>query len=184
MPNSHVFRMHVEPNIKYLDKLYMGVKSTTKQLIEKNYLPGLYNTIRLVTHIQEVTLRNFQDNIEKIKEKELDLRCEYLLKEIDETEWKMKLQQNEYKLEYLTEMSQLYQMISTVSSEIVLFLYNHVITNKPRSISAELIIEKADEIYELIKYFNTNSSRLSKRFDKANYECIDNYSIIKLRCKK
>jgi hypothetical protein len=144
-------------------------------------MPSLYNTIRLITHIQDVNLRNFQEDIERIRGKELDLRCQYLMNEIDEDQWKMTLQQNEYKLEYLTDLSQLYQMFSTVSSEIILFIYNTATNNHPRKISAELIIEKMDEVYELITYFNNHSQKLAKRFGKKNYDCINNYAIEKTK---
>jgi hypothetical protein len=144
-------------------------------------MPSLYNTVRLVTHIQDVNLRNFQDKIEEIREKEFDLRCDYLMKKIDETQWKIILQQNECRLEYLTDLSQLYQMFSTVSSEIVLYVYNTTISSQPRNLSADLFIEKMDEIFELIQYFNNNSKKLAKRFNKKHYDCIHNFSIEKLK---
>ena len=99
------------------------------------------------------------------------------MNEIDEEEWKITLQQNEYKLEYLTDLSQLYQMFSTVSSDIILFIYNTATNNIPRKISANLIIEKMDEIYELITYFNNHSQKLARRFSKKKYDSIINYSI-------
>jgi hypothetical protein len=70
-------------------------------------------------------------------------------------------------------------MFSTVSSDIILFIYNTTISNRPRSISAQLIIEKMDEIYELITYFNNQSHKLSKRFGKKNYDSIVNFSLDK-----
>ena len=182
IPQVYNMRINVEPYIIYEDKkLYSIVPTPIQQLIHRNYMPSLYNTIRLVTHIQDVNLRNFQEDIEKIRAKELDLRCQYLMNEIDENEWKTTLQQNEYKLEYITDLSQLYQMFSTVSSDIILFIYNTTINNKPRSISSQLIIEKMDEIYELITYFNNQSHKLAKRFGKKNYDSINNYDIDKTR---
>ena len=182
VPQVYNMRINVEPHIIYEDKKsYSIVPTPIQQLIHRNYMPSLYNTIRLVTHIQDVNLRNFQEDIEKLREKELELRCQFLMNEIDEIEWKTTLQQNEYKLEYITDLSQLYQMFSTVSSDIILFIYNTTINNKPRSISSQLIIEKMDEIYELIIYFNNQSYKLSKRFGKKNYDCVNNYAIEKTR---
>ena len=176
IPQAYNMRTDVEPYIEYEDN---GSYSTVQQLMQRNYMPSLYNTICLVTHIQDVNLRDFQQDIERIRGKELDLRCEYLMNEIDEEEWKITLQQNEYKLEYLTDLSQLYQMFSTVSSDIILFIYNTAINNRPRKISSDLIIEKMDEIYELISYFNNHSQKLAKRFGKKRYDCINNFSIEK-----
>ena len=176
MPQVYNMRMNVEPYIEYEDN---GSYSTVQQLIQRNYMPSLYNTIRLVTHIQDVNLRDFQQDIERIRGKELDLRCEYLMNEIDEEEWKITLQQNEYKLEYLTDLSQLYQMFSTVSSDIVLYIYNTSINNRPRKISSKIIIEKMDEIYELITYFNNHSEKLARRFGKKKCDNIVNFSIEK-----
>ena len=176
MPQVYNMRINVEPYIEYEDN---GSYSTVQQLIQRNYMPSLYNTIRLVTHIQDVNLRDFQQDIERIRGKELDLRCEYLMNEIDEEEWKITLQQNEYKLEYLTDLSQLYQMFSTVSSDIVLYIYNTSINNRPRKISSQTIIEKMDEIYELITYFNNHSEKLARRFGKKKCDNIVNFSIEK-----
>ena len=178
IPQAHNMRMNVEPYIDYIGS-YTGYCSPSQQLMQRNYMPSMYHTIRLVTHIQDATLRDFQNDIERIRGKELDLRCEYLMNEIDDEEWKVKLQQNDYKLEYLTDLSQLYQMFSTVSSDIILFIYNTAINNRPRKISSDLIIEKMDEIYELISYFNNHSQKLAKRFGKKRYDCINNFSIEK-----
>ena len=180
IPQVYNMRINVEPYIEYENEnSYIGSYSPVRQLIQRNYMPSLYNTIRLITHIQDASLRDFQNDIERIRGKELDLRCEYLMNEIDEEEWKITLQQNEYKLEYLTDLSQLYQMFSTVSSDIILFIYNTSINNIPRKISANLIIEKMDEIYELITYFNNHSQKLARRFSKKKYDSIINYSIEK-----
>lgn len=180
IPQVYNMRINVEPYIEYEDEnSYIGSYSPVRQLIQRNYMPSLYNTIRLITHIQDASLRDFQNDIERIRGKELDLRCEYLMNEIDEEEWKITLQQNEYKLEYLTDLSQLYQMFSTVSSDIILFIYNTATNNIPRKISANLIIEKMDEIYELITYFNNHSQKLARRFSKKKYDSIINYSIEK-----
>jgi hypothetical protein len=180
IPQVYNMRINVEPYIEYEDEnSYICSYSQVRQLIQRNYMPSLYNTIRLITHIQDASLRDFQNDIERIRGKELDLRCEYLMNEIDEEEWKITLQQNEYKLEYLTDLSQLYQMFSTVSSDIILFIYNTSINNIPRKISANLIIEKMDEIYELITYFNNHSQKLARRFSKKKYDNIINYSIEK-----
>ena len=178
IPQAYNMRTNVEPYIDYIGS-YTGYCSPSQQLMQRNYMPSMYNTIRLVTHIQDATLRDFQNDIERIRGKELDLRCEYLMNEIDDEEWKVKLQQNDYKLEYLTDLSQLYQMFSTVSSDIILFIYNTAINNRPRKISSDLIIEKMDEIYELISYFNNHSQKLAKRFGKKRYDCINNFSIEK-----
>ena len=175
IPQVYNMRSILDGRIEYGDDLYLA----THQLIQRNYIPSIYNTIRLVTHIQDVNLRNFQQDIERIRGKELDLRCQYLMNEIDEEEWKITLQQNEYKLEYLTDLSQLYQMFSTVSSDIILFIYNTGINLRPKKIPCELIIEKMDEIYELITYFNNHSQKLAKRFTKKRYDCINNFSIEK-----
>jgi len=181
MPQIYAFRSHVEPYISYNEYEHGNFFNPKRQLVQKNYMPSLYNTVRLVTHIQDVNLRNFQDKIEEIREKEFDLRCDYLMKKIDEIQWKIILQQNECRLEYLTDLSQLYQMFSTVSSEIVLYIYNTTISSQPRNLSADLFIEKMDEIFELIQYFNNNSKKLAKRFNKKNYDCIHNFSIEKLK---
>ena len=182
IPQVYNMRINIEPYIHYQDKdSYMSSYSPMQQLLQRNYLPSMYNTIRLITHIQDVSLRSFQEDIEKLRGKELDLRCEYLMKEIDEEQWKTILQQNEYKLEYLTDLSQLYQMFSTVSSDIILFIYNTSINSSPRKISASLIVEKMDEIYELVSYFNNNSHKLAKRFGKKTFDSINNYSIEKTK---
>ena len=124
IPDVYTMRINVEQYICYEDRYPNSIVPTvTQQLIHRNYMPSLYNTIRLVTHIQDVNLRDFQQDIERIRGKELDLRCQYLMNEIDEDQWKTILQQNEYKLEYLTDLSQLYQMFSTVSSDVLLFIY-------------------------------------------------------------
>jgi hypothetical protein len=101
------------------------------------------------------------------------------MNEIDENEWKTILQQNEYKLEYQTDLSQLYQMFSTVSSDIILYIYNTATASRPRRLDADMIIEKMDEIYNLIEYFNSQSCKLAKRFCKKNYDCIHNFSVEK-----
>ena len=182
IPNVYNMRINVEPHITYEDKRSNSIVPTaTQQLIHNNYMPSLYNIIRLVTHIQDVNLRNFQEEIERIRGKELDLRCQYLMNEINEEQWKTILQQNEYKLEYLTDLSQLYQMFSTVSSDVILYIYNTASNSRPRQISSQLIIEKMDEIYELVSYFNKHSRKLAQRFGKKNYDCIHNYAIEKLR---
>ena len=179
IPQVYNMRVNVEQYIYYDEPLFS--QTVTRQLIQRNYMPSLYNTIRLITHVQDVSLRNFQEDIEKIRGKELDLRCEYLMKEIDDEQWKTTLQQNEYKLEYLTDLSQLYQMFSTVSSDIILFIYNTSINSSPRRISAQLIIEKMDEIFELITYFNNHSHKLAKRFGKKFFDSINNFAIDKLK---
>jgi hypothetical protein len=78
----------------------------------------------LATHVQEQELRSFQQSLDKIRGKELELRVKYLLNEIDEDTWKVRLQQNELALEYTTELSQLFQMLSTVSTDLLGTLYN------------------------------------------------------------
>ena len=182
IPQVYNMRNNVEPFIYYEDKpSYLSSMSPMQQLIQRSYMPSLYNTIRLVTHIQEVELRTFQEDIERIRGKELDLRCEYLMNEIDENQWKVTLQQNEYKLEYITNLSQLFQMFSTVGSDIILYIYNTTINSKPRCVSGQLIIEKMDEIYELIAYFNNQSLKLAKRFNKNSYVCIQNYAVERWR---
>jgi hypothetical protein len=182
VPQVYNMRNNVEPYIYYEDKSsYMHSMSPMQQIVQRSYMPSLYNTIRLITHVQEVELRSFQEDIEKLRGKELDLRCEYLMNEIDENQWKVTLQQNEYKLEYLTNLSQLFQMFSTVSSDIILFIYNTAVNSKPKSISAQLITEKMDEIYELITYFNNQSLKLAKRFNKNGYLCIQSYAVEKWR---
>lgn len=180
VPHVYNFRIHIEPHIFYKEhNEYTILPSPTQKLMQRNYLPSLYNTIRLITHIQDATLRDFQNNIERLRGKELDLRCLYLMNEIDENEWKTILQQNEYKLEYQTDLSQLYQMFSTVSSDIILYIYNTATASRPRRVDADMIIEKMDEIYNLIEYFNSHSCKLAKRFGKKNYDCIHNFSVEK-----
>jgi len=137
----------------------------------------LYNQLRLIIHTQDVSLPEFQRNIEKIREKELDLRCDFLLKKIDEDKWKIILQQNEYKLEYVNNLSQLFQMLSTVGSEILINVYNE---SSRRRIEADEIIEKCNEFCKVVDYFNTNSRDLARRFNKKKCTQIERYAFEKV----
>ena len=178
IPNPYSFKINVESYIRYPTNVQ---DNTVSYLMTKNYMNSLYSIIRIITHIQDLELRDFQEKIESTKENEFELRCKYLMNEISEDNWKTILQQNEYKLEYLNDISQLYQMISTVSSEIVLYIYNTSVNNTPIGVEYNLIIEKTDEILNLIDYFNNQSYLISKRFGKKNYDNIVNFSIQKTK---
>ena len=180
VPTVYNFKIGVEPYIDYCYETNGFYTShQTQQLISKTYIPSLYSTLRFITHIQDIELRDFQYKIETLRESELELRCRYLMNEITEDIWKTILQQNEYKLEYLNDVSQLYQMISTVGSEIILYIYNTTVNNRPRKTHYSLIIEKMTEINELVEYFNEQSFLISKRFGKKRYDYLHNFSIEK-----
>lgn len=170
VPQAYSFRNRIEYNINYRE-------TSQRDLLRRLYLPELYNQLRLITHTQDISLPEFQRNIEQIREKELDLRCDFLLKKIDEDKWKMILQQNEYKLEYITNLSQLYQMLSTVGSDILINIYNESGT---RRLEADEIIEKCEEMCKVVEYFNKNSRDLAKRFNKKRCEQIERYSFEKV----
>jgi len=178
LPNAYFFRLNVESYIIYP---YNYQESKIAQQITRSYIVSIYNIIRFITHVQDVTLRDFQEKIENIRGNELELRCKYLMNELTQDTWKTILQQNEYKLEYLNDLSQLYQMLSTVGSEIILYIYNTSINNIPKGVEHTIIIEKTDEILNLIDYFNEHSYLISKRFGKKSYDNIVNYSIQKTK---
>ena len=169
-PQPYNFRNRIEYNINYKE-------TSQRDILRRLYLPELYNQLRLIIHTQDVSLPEFQRSIEQIRAKELDLRCDFLLKKIDEDKWKIILQQNEYKLEYVNNLSQLFQMLSTVGSEILINLYNE---SSHRRIDADEIIEKANEFCKVVEYFNTNSRDLARRFNKKRCTQIERYAFEKV----
>ena len=169
-PQPYNFRNRIEYNINYKE-------TSQRDLLRRLYLPELYNQLRLIIHTQDVSLPEFQRNIEQIRAKELDLRCDFLLKKIDENKWKIILQQNEYKLEYVNNLSQLFQMLSTVGSEILINVYNE---SSRRRIEADEIIEKVNEFCKVVEYFNTNSRDLARRFNKKRCTQIERYAFEKV----
>jgi len=125
------------------DRQLRNSPEKTREEIMK-FTARIYQLIRNVIHIQEVEMRD-----EEYEQKNRDLRIRYLTKEINEDKFKILLQQAEKKHSKHTEVQDVYRLVSTAATDIIL-RYLHFLRNDPHSRDKTII----DEIDGLIEYAN------------------------------
>jgi len=139
------------PNIYNISNMVRKFKLPPKHLTSE----CLYNIHRAISHIQHAELIRFEFT-EQTNETNSDLRIKYMLKEINEKNWKSTLQKREKKNQKNIEVSQILQMFIDTSSEIL------------RSIITVSNIKDVDPhintLESLRKYTNCSLDKISSRY--------------------
>jgi hypothetical protein len=130
-----------------------------------NYMNLITNFFVKLRHITEIIYPSLRTlNLEGEENKFMVLRIKYLSNEIDETEWKRQLFILNKKLEYETNIFNLY--------EVVVHIW---ITNLEKLGSVktnEAFEECMKAIQDIVNYFNDNSKKVAKEFGYSSYPYI------------
>jgi hypothetical protein len=112
------------------------ILATPEDLKKANEISSLVsNFIRNLTHLQEVEIRH-----QNYEEKNRHLRVRYMTKDIDEDKFKTLLQQAEKKNSKHTELQDVYRLVLTAASDILLRYHDFRITH-PTSLDTTIISE-------------------------------------------
>lgn len=112
---------------------------------------------RLARHLQETAMRRLRNHFRA--EDNADLRLQYLLKNIDEAEWRRKLQQREKKREKDLAVRQVYEMFVAVTTDSLVSVMNAVGAAVP-----DATLKAVGDIKALLVYANSNLRDIGVRF--------------------
>jgi hypothetical protein len=112
---------------------------------------------RLVRHLQDTVLRRLRGRFRA--EDNADLRLQYLLQNIDEVEWRRKLQQREKKREKDLAVRQVYEMFVAVATDSLV-----AIMNAERADVTDATLKAVADIKALLAYANANLRDIGNRF--------------------
>ena len=112
---------------------------------------------RLARHLQDTVLRRLRGRFRA--EDNADLRLQYLLNNIDEVEWRRKLQQREKKREKDLAVRQVYEMFVAVVTDSLRSIMNATGEAVPES-----TLKAVADIKALLTYANTNLRDIGGRF--------------------
>lgn len=132
----------------------MSFDESLATLEQETLRGGLIDLFRKMLHIRHMTIPTLNvpdDNANA------DLRRKFLMKEIDETDWKKALQQREKKREKNVAFRNLYQLAYDISCDSLRTVTGRV----------EDMKRVGNEIENLIHYVNDGLAKVSKRFNCA-----------------
>lgn len=133
--------------------------SDTDDRIRK--LNSLY---RVMTHIYDIELRHFNTRRD-LRTANRDLRVKYLLKEIDEADWKKTLQQREKRHDFDMAKHQVFEMFYRVGTDLV-----GRVTQMSPKIQGKLsrLRTALTEIDGLVEYYNASLAKVNERFNSKS----------------
>lgn len=110
---------------------------------------------RLLRHVQTMDLPSLRSQADPGVQRNADLRLKYLLKQIDQEEWRRKLQQREKKRERAFAMMQVYEMFVAAGTDCYRALMQGAST--PR--------QALDQMQQVQTFGNESLEAISKRFN-------------------
>lgn len=119
-------------------------------------LRGLHRALRHVQHVDIPRLRREADGGGEFQ-RNADLRLKYLLNQIDEEEWRRKLQRREKKREHAFSVMQVYDMFSGAATDTFRALVSGAQTPK----------DSLAELQQLQSFANESLDNIAKRFNMA-----------------
>ena len=144
---------------------------------------------QVIAHIEHYELRNYQVEVYN-PETYRAIRIRYLMNEIDETEFKTILQQNEKRREKTVSFNNIFQMFVNVGSDIlrqiVVFSNENI---KKTSECRKFTSENYDILVNLTGYFNENLQKIGKMYKcvypgiSINYMFVSNLETANRRIK-
>ncbi len=125
----------------------------------------LSDTHRTARHFTEIDLRRMRGQTEYDANANADLRLQYLLKRIDETEWRRKLQQREKKRQRDMEIRQVLEMFVAATADTT----QKIIDSDPFA-TDYVAYGVTRELVNLMTYADEQMNLISKRFNMSvNY---------------
>ena len=115
----------------------------------------LRNAHRNVRHIQGVDIPSMRRTVREGPERNVDLRLQYLLKKIDEAEWRKKLQQREKRREKTVATLQVYDMFCAAATD----MFRNMVEG------ASTPAETVDTLEKLKEFAEHSLQSISKRFN-------------------
>lgn len=119
---------------------------------------------RALIHIFDVDMRALTFG-QHIEQDNIDLRIRYMLKEIDEQEWKVLLQRREKRVAKETDLRMLYEMLYETGRDI----FRHIARSKTG--------DKISDLEALRLYYNTELLRISSRYACKVHPLNENWDV-------
>ena len=145
--------------------------------IDRDRISRIYNIIRNTLHLIMVELPTYQvDYVSKNR----DLRIKYLRNLITEESFKEQLQRNDKKHKKNTELGQVFQLVNTAITDIVLRIIENLRTSEPNAYNLSAI----SEVDEIVKYCNDILKDISHTYNSVQYELTPNLNLMKTEIEK
>ena len=145
--------------------------------IDRDRISRIYNIIRNTLHLIMVELPTYQvDYVSKNR----DLRIKYLRNLITEESFKEQLQRNDKKHKKNTELGQVFQLVNTAITDIVLRIIDNLRTSEPNAYNLSAI----SEVDEIVKYCNDILKDISHTYNSVQYELTDTIRFMKIEIEK
>ena len=123
---------------------------------------GLCNLLRIVRHVDAVTLRDLRAGDQLTRNR--DLRIKYLLCEITEPKMKVLIQRREKAQEKNRQIIQVLEMFMNVVGELLLEIVDNPGTRSPECMMATIM--------DVTSFANAGFARIQKRYDCVGYQLI------------
>jgi hypothetical protein len=112
--------------------------------------------------------------------KNRDFRIKYLRNLITEESFKEQLQRNDKKHKKNTELGQVFQLVNTAITDIVLRIIDNLRTSEPNAYNLSTI----SEVDEIVKYCNDILKDISHTYNSVQYELTPNLNLMKTEIEK
>ena len=167
------------------DRNFMNYVRAFRGIIDNK---KLMNLVQLTRHINDVTLERFQPNT-------LDQQCrimrrEYLMEELDETEWLKRLKMIEKKREKNKEIYQLLELFKDISNDVIFntgevfkqfniqsnlqiqksretWSHKKIKINEQEFTAEEIVTNGIAEVDRITKFINSKFKKLEKQFNSV-----------------
>ena len=123
----------------------------------------LTRTVRNLLHIQHVTLLRYPTQTTNTHEYETKQRVLYLLNEIDEDQWKQRIQKNEKKLQLKREYGEIISMVLHTGSDIIRSCIGIIKTNHDDT--HVKLHSSINDLEQLRTFANTNLIRVGTAYN-------------------
>jgi hypothetical protein len=145
--------------------------------IDRDRISRIYNIIRNTLHLIMVELPTYQvDYVLRNR----DLRVKYLRNLITEESFKEQLQRNDKKHKKNAEIGQVFQLVNTAITDIVLRIIDNLRTSAPNAYNLSAI----SEVDEIVKYCNDILKDISHTYNSVQYELTDTINLMKTEIEK
>jgi hypothetical protein len=145
--------------------------------IDRDRIARIYNIIRHTLHLIMVELPTYQvDYVSKNR----DLRVKYLRNLITEESFKEQLQRNDKKHKKNAEIGQVFQLVNTAITDIVLRIIDNLRTSAPNAYNLSAI----SEVDEIVKYCNDILKDISHTYNSVQYNFTETINLMKTEIEK
>lgn len=131
-------------------------------------IPNLDRLYRIIIHLYDVEMRQFNHHVQDTQSCNRDLRVQYLLKEVDEEDWKKTLQKREKRREFEAARHLVLEMFYRVGTDLMRRTIEQTPTLGVFDNKMETLRNCLTEIEGLIEYFNSSLKRVYDRFNSKS----------------